>query len=349
MCFGKSEKKTQSFQTTNQNQTTGPSQQVQDEGQSIFDRVKTLTEGSSAYKPYTDERVADMGADYGSSKDIIHGLNGPDSNLDAAGSLLDRLRGALRPDASVSDFMTPYTDGVLTPTLRNLARAREATRLSTEAQATSSGAFGDARHGIEDGVTNRGFIEASGDATNRAYADAFDKGTAQLNREREQASGLATAYQGLSSNRFNRSTALSRYLADFGNKDRTIDQARKDVAFSNHNENRDAPKRELEQLMQLLNLMPKSQLSSGTSTTQGTKTESQPDNSGLGLLGKLAGTALGGIFAPITGGLSMGLGSLLGGGLGGGGGGGGGNSGGNSGGLGGSEFDALPDSAFSWK
>jgi hypothetical protein len=42
----------------------------------------------------------------------------------------------------------------------------------------------------------------------------------------------------------------------------------------------------------------------------------------------------------------MGLGSLLGGGLGGSGGGGGG---GNSGGLGGSEFDALPDSAFSWK
>lgn len=80
-------------------------------------------------------------------------------------------------------FTNPQTDNILDAALRNLgdqgAKARN--RLGTDA--FSSGAYGDARHGVESGMLDKELATAAGDLTANIKGGAFDKAMSYLDRD----------------------------------------------------------------------------------------------------------------------------------------------------------------------
>jgi hypothetical protein len=321
---------------------TGPEQAVRDEGMDIYATAKGLIDNDSG--AYTGQRVADFGGDFTNARDLIAAMaDGPSQDLAGSRSALSQLRSSINLGQSTADRMNPYTSAALAPVLRELGIANDQRRMGTQAAATMSGAFGDARHGVEDAIADKDYLTAIGDRTSQAYASAWDKAQAQENAERQMLGstvGMGTALDGAENSR---GSMLSQLLAGFADKQRGVDQAKLDATKAASDEARDRPLALQSALMQLLKLMPQGQESIGNTTAEGTtsangttnqsqsgtasgKTDgtfqstgssfgtqvnSSPDNTGLALLGKLGGTLLGSMFGPAGAGIGGGLMSNL--------------------------------------
>jgi hypothetical protein len=306
-------KKTISTSSTTENKNTvqGPEPWMKAEGQSIYSQLKPLAERE--WQGFDGERVAELGGDWQTSRDMILKLiEGGSPDLDTSRSMLDSLRTAEGndPNKSVQDYMNPYIEGVLGGQLRDMGRTFDQQRLRTNASATMAGAFGDSGHGLAAAEDYRNHENAVSDASYKARADGFDKAQNQQNTVLQRLMALPAMYQGLDASGFNRTTALSRYMNDFGKQDQAVRQAQNNVGYSDFLEQRGYKANNLNALIASLNGIPHDQItdSSGTSNSYGVKKED--DNSGLQILGKLGGTLLGGMFGGPAG-------AMMGGGLGG--------------------------------
>lgn len=77
------------------------------------------------------------------------------------------------PLGSMSDYINPYISQALNPAIRDIDRAAAQERLRIGDAASNANAFGDARHGIREGMADRNRVEAIGDTAYGAYADAW--------------------------------------------------------------------------------------------------------------------------------------------------------------------------------
>lgn len=292
------------------NQTTGPAQWMQDEGQSLYNQAQSSIPAS--FTPYAGERVAGYGPTYDQAQGMIQGLaQNPSQDLGTARTTLDQIRNSSNNDINktAADYINPYSASVLDPVLRTIGQARSDELLQNNAQATAAGAFGDPQAGIARALTNDKYNTQVSDAANRVYSDAWDKGQAQANTVMSRMMQLPQMYQGLDNAEFNRTTALSRYLTGFAQMDQQQKQQNDNIDYENwQNKNGGYATNRLGVLMQLLNATPHSVTTNGSSTTR----SEQPDNSTEQLLGKLGGTALG---AVLGGPMGASLGSSLGGSL----------------------------------
>lgn len=84
---------------------------------------------------------------------------------------------------AISDYFNPYTEQALQPALRKIMDAADQQRKQIGAAATSSGAFGDARHGVVEGVLNRDTSQVIGDTSSQFFKSAFD--SAMANRSND--------------------------------------------------------------------------------------------------------------------------------------------------------------------
>jgi len=75
----------------------------------------------------------------------------------------------------ISDYMNPYIQDVLNPQLRELGNQLQLGRNDLGASEMMSGAFGDARHGIEESQLYKDNAQAATDLTGKAYSDAFNE------------------------------------------------------------------------------------------------------------------------------------------------------------------------------
>lgn len=80
---------------------------------------------------------------------------------------------------SIDSYMSPYTQRVLDPVVRELQQEDQRQKNRIGGMAQMSGAFGDARHGIMEGEQSSRTNESIGDATNRVYSDAYNSAMAQ--------------------------------------------------------------------------------------------------------------------------------------------------------------------------
>lgn len=80
---------------------------------------------------------------------------------------------------SIDSYMSPYTQRVLDPVVRELQQEDQRQKNRIGGMAQMSGAFGDARHGIMEGEQSSRTNEAIGDATNRVYSDAYNTAMGQ--------------------------------------------------------------------------------------------------------------------------------------------------------------------------
>lgn len=306
-------KKTTQQTSSNQHTVQGPEPWMKAEGSDIYSQLKPLAERD--WQGYGGERVADLGADWDTSRDLITQLIGQTGDIDSSRSMLDSLRNSPGndPTKTVQDYMNPYVDGVLGGTLRDLGHTFDARRLATDRAATMAGAFGDSGHGIQSAQDYRNHEDQVSDTSYRAHSDAYDKGQAQQNTVLGRLMAMPGMYQNLDAAGFNRNTTLARYMNQFAGQDQALHQAKDNVGYSDFLEQRGYKANNLDALMASLNRVPHDTTSNtqGNSTTIGT----QQDNSGLQLLGKLGGTVLGGIFGgPAGAGIGGSLGGLLGGG-----------------------------------
>jgi hypothetical protein len=252
--------------------------------------------------------------------------------------------------SNMSPYMNQYVMQALAPQLAQMDQANAATNQATNAQATGSGAFGDARAGIADsnnrfnqGVQREGVI---GNAYNAAFNTAIGAGAQdsanQLSAANSNAGyseaalgralGGANALQGLQSQQMGTQTAANALAG----QNTANNQADLTAQYNQWLMAQQYPFQTAQLMNQTVaggaNAMPAStqtqgstvgssntsasgtSSATGTSTSNGTSTTQKPDNSGLALLGSLGGTLLGG---PIGGAIGGGLGSMFGGGGGG--------------------------------
>src|SRR5882724_3125676 len=157
MCFGnqvQTEKKT--------TDTTLPSY-LSDAAKANIANAAALT--SQPFQAYTDPRVAQRTNAQNQATSMIQGAAGTTNpyTSDIAGAyrgLIDTPASTITAPSiigpntdvntsTIQDYMNPYIEAALQPQLQAIARQGDADRKRVNASATFSGAFGDARHGVE--------------------------------------------------------------------------------------------------------------------------------------------------------------------------------------------------------
>lgn len=282
MCF-KTKTKSQSYQS----QTSGPEQWVRDTGQGIFNQAQTL-----AQQPYQSNplKVAQYGEDFSKARNLLSGLTGDTGDYADARKAYTSVAGADDASKSVEDYMNPWLQAVLSPTLAKIREQGDLNRQRLNAQATMSGAFGDARHGVLEGQLARDEAQTVGDTTGKLYAQGYDTATQARNAALNRILSAGQASQGLGTSM----SSVAQLLASLADKSRSVEQAQNDATKAEADRATKYPYEQLTWLLQMLNQTPANQ----TSTGAGTNIQTGTDNSGLQLLGKL-------IAAPLTGGLSL--------------------------------------------
>lgn len=158
---------------------------IEQGGKEVIAKSQQLAD--KPFEAYTGERVADFSADqmtaFQQLRDLIAGapqvggeaIQGARDFASAPAQSLTTERivdedGRL---GAISDYMNPFVDQALQPALRAIQEQADAQRKRIGAGATSSGAFGDARHGIMEAMLGRDTSTAMGDTASKFYLDAF--------------------------------------------------------------------------------------------------------------------------------------------------------------------------------
>jgi len=280
------------------------------------------------FKEYTDQRVADMTADQQSAfqkiRDLIanapqvtgDAINGAKTYADAAAQKIGTERSVDQGGrlGAFQDYMNPYVTGAINPAIQKIMDATAQQRKQIGAGATSAGPFGDARQGVNEALLNLNTQRSVGETTGNMMMSAADR--AMANRQTDIGRMMDVDKTNAAANE----TALARKLTGTGAMlDRTAqdqstklqalqallssgsiqqgnNQAGLDAKFQEFMRGQTDPFTKLQALADALRMAPH-----GSTTTS-----TQPDNSGLGALGGIAGAYAGsaGGSAAITAGLS---------------------------------------------
>lgn len=204
------------------------------------------------------------------------------------------------PLGAMSDYISPYISEALNPAIKDIERAAATERMRIGDAASNANAYGDARHGVLEGTSDRNRIEAIGDTAYGAYADAWTQAMgareADLNRmtQRDFQQGQfdeTAANRGLSgaalmgeldtSNQANELQKLMTLLSS-GNLQQQNTQSELDAAYEKWGLKQQDKYDKIAALVSVLSGVPYSR----------TTTTSQPDNSWASLGGAALGAFL---------------------------------------------------------
>lgn len=218
------------------------------------------------------------------------------------------------PLGDMSGYMNPYGAAVLDPTLQKIYDAADQARKQLNAGATSAGAFGDARHGVEQSNLDLNTMRSVGETSGNLLKQMYDTMMGQRQTDLSRLFNTDQANAGYNETALNRQltgsgAVLDRTAADqnqklqrvaallgSGGQQQAQNQETKNVDYGGDSEM-------LKQLTSIISGVPYERSSVGTSTA----TQTSPDNS----LWQLAGTLAGAAFAPVTAGGSTAIGSIL--------------------------------------
>src|SRR5258708_8201733 len=181
MCFGNQVQTEQ--KTTN---TTLPSY-LSNAAQQNVANAGALT--SQPFTPYAAPRAAGLTDAQNQATSMIQGATTPDPYTGQAAGAYGNLISAPAQNVSapsilggkqnvntstIQDYMNPYLDAALQPQLQAIARQGDADRKRINAASTFSGAFGDARNGIEAANQSRDENILSNNTIGQGYNTAFN-------------------------------------------------------------------------------------------------------------------------------------------------------------------------------
>jgi len=201
--------------------------------------------------------------------------------LDEAKSYWDDYANAGKINGEIgttAQYMDPYLREVLDPAIREITQESERQRRAIGANATMSGAFGDAREGIEQGQNWEKTNQAIADTTGRLYSDAFNNAQQQRNIATERLGTAASGIQGVGDDLFNKTQAVNDSLYNAGNMAYNFEEKRRQTLQQFQEALKNKKYNDATLLLQALSGAPKESI---------TNTQ---NNTGLfGLLGALAG------------------------------------------------------------
>lgn len=203
--------------------------------------------------------------------------------------------------SDLSQYTNPYETSVIGNATRDMDTARQRQIANSQAAATAAGAFGGARHGVADSLTNDAYFQNVGDMTSnlryQGYNNAQQAAQQDIANRLNGAQFRLGAQNTLFGNQYNAANGLAGneradlgLMADLGEQERQL-QAR---ANPNSVES-------LQAMSGLLGYNPAMYVGNTTNTTQ--KTSGGGFGQVLGGLGTLAmGLGTGGLgFAPLAG------------------------------------------------
>ena len=91
--------------------------------------------------------------------------------------------GSFADQGVAQNYMNPYLQQALNPTLDEIRRQSQITSLGNAAKMTGAGAFGGSRQAILDAESQRNLLNTMAKTTGEGYATAYDKAMAQYNAE----------------------------------------------------------------------------------------------------------------------------------------------------------------------
>jgi hypothetical protein len=309
MCFGnqvQTEKKT--------TDTTLP-RYLSDAAKANIANAAALT--SQPFQAYGDPRVSERNTTQNTASGLIKAAAGTSNpyTADIAGAykgLIDAPAATITapsiigPNSDVNtstiqDYMNPYLEAALAPQLQAIARQGDADRKRLNASATFSGAFGDARHGVEASNQSRDENILTSNTIGQGYNTAFNTAaglrgtdisnainTQNLTAQNKEAALTraatgATDLMGLDKYNTGRTVDLANALEAQGGKEQANNQAQLDANFQEFMRRQGYSTDMIKLFTSVLAGTPHD--TSSTATTQ------QPDNSGYGILSALFGTA----------------------------------------------------------
>ena len=248
------------------------------------------------FQPYTAQRFAEFTPDELAGFEAARRVAATSGALSPLSAELARegvaaARGlATRlPETDLSGYMSPYTEAVLEPALRDIGERAERTRLELGQRAARTGAFGGSRQAIAEGELERGTQRTIGEVSARERANAYNQALAQFRADQERipqlySGALGQVGTGLAQTAARLGTEVNP-LTQIGGAQRGLEQAQLDFARQQFEEERNFPLRGIEVLRASLGLSPQVLGIGSTDTT--TTTQPAPN-----LLGQIGGALM---------------------------------------------------------
>jgi hypothetical protein len=166
------------------------------------------------------------------------------------------------PQTNLSGYMSPYTQAVLDPAIRDIEERAARTRLALGQQSARTGSFGGSRQAIAESELERGTQRTIGEESARQRAAAYNQALTQFREDQQRipalyAGALGQLGTGLTQTS-NRLAAEAQPLLNIGSLQQALGQRNLDVLRSAYEEERDYPLRGIEVLRGALGITPSS-------------------------------------------------------------------------------------------
>jgi len=259
--------------------------------------ARTRGFAAEPFQPYVDaqgnpiQRVAEFTPDQQRAFEATRGLatqagalSGLTPGLTTQGISATTGLATTLPETDLSGYMSPYTQAVLDPAIRDIQERAAKERLRLGQQSARTGSFGGSRQAIAESELERGTQRNIGDISAQERAKAYNQALDQFRKDQEKIPALYASAQGqLGTGLTQTQNALGSMvnpLLATGGLQQSRDQAELDVMRQQFEEERDYPLRGISALRSTLGL-PSSTLGIGQQ-----QTETAP---GRDLLSALAG------------------------------------------------------------
>jgi hypothetical protein len=162
------------------------------------------------------------------------------------------------PETDLSGYMSPYTQAVLDPAIRDIEERAARERLRLGQQSARTGSFGGSRQAIAEGELERGTQRNIGEESARQRAAAYNQALQQFRIDQERIPSLYAGMQsqlgtGLAQTQGALGSMVNPLLAT-GGLQQAREQANLDVLRQQYEEERDFPLRGITALRQTLGL-----------------------------------------------------------------------------------------------
>jgi hypothetical protein len=283
-------------QKTTRTQTTTPTRpaEVEAAAKDLLKRSQDFAD--QPFTPYTAQRIAEFTPDEQAAfsaareiADVSRGLSGLTPELTREGVEATRSLAQRLPDVDISEYMSPYTEAVLDPVIRDIEEKAARERLRLGQQSARTGSFGGSRQAIAESELERGTQRNIGEESARQRAAAYTNALSQFRADQERipqlySGALSQLSTGLAQTGQRLNTEVNPLLQT-GGAQRALEQAGLDFDYSQFEKEENYPLRGIEVLRNAVNVSPQAL---GIGST-GTTTETKP---GPGLLQTLGGAAL---------------------------------------------------------
>lgn len=177
--------------------------------------------------------------------------------------------GFSQPGSVAEQYMNPYLQQALNPTLEEIRRQSQITGLGNAAKMTGAGAFGGSRQAILDAENQRNMLTQLAKTTGEGYATAYDKAMDQYNREQarkiqEAQFGSEFGLKGLAAQQ-----GIYDQMMKAGATQRDIEQQGITADLEEFNRQRDFPYKQVQFMRDMISGLPVSSVTNTPSQLSG--------------------------------------------------------------------------------